>query len=142
MSTAVLLQAPQRWSRRDLLAGQAVVGCVAALAFVTALDVLSDGRLGAPFDVGFVLVCMTAPVAVRTDQLFAVAIAPPLLLALTIWVLAAFWPQSIAMSAVPQSTGVLGHTVAKVVDLGVVLLIAHGLALAATVMRILTDADG
>lgn len=67
-----------------------VVGVVAVLvALVTALEVLIDGRLGPAFDVGFVVLCVAAALAVRTSDFFVVGVLPPLLLAGVVVTLAA-----------------------------------------------------
>ncbi len=46
---------------------------------LAAASILVHGRLGLIFDIGFVLVCVGAALAVRPDDFFRVGILPPLL---------------------------------------------------------------
>lgn len=131
--------APAGLARRDLRAGQAIGLACAALAFVTALDVVTDGRLGLVFSVGFVLTVATIPLAVDVRSLLPAGVLPPILLVVAIGTVTALAPGAVRVEGLPADTGWFGHTLTGVVDHGVQLLIGHGVALLLVVVRVLTD---
>jgi hypothetical protein len=124
-----MLDAPQRLANRDLTAGAAIWLSVLFLALAVALDAF-DGKLGTPFAVAFVLVCLTIPLAVRTEALLAATLLPAALLFGSLWVLAAAFPGLIQVQGVPANTGTFGLLMAQVIDYGVAFLVAEFLALA------------
>lgn len=74
------MSAPTLWEEGHL-AGNRVVR-LAALAglLVMAADLLLGPRLSLLFDLGFVVLCVAAALAVRPADFFVVAVLPPLLL--------------------------------------------------------------
>lgn len=120
------------------LTSRAVVACsVVTLAAVTGLDLL-DGRLGAAFSIGFILVALTAATAVQMNGLFTVGVLPPFLLVGALLVVSLIAPEAIVIANLPDSAGVLGLTLAATVTHGVTLLVGHALAVAVIVARIVT----
>jgi len=132
-----LARTPAVAARYDLTPRAVVVCAAASLAAVTALDLI-DGRLGIAFSVGFVLVVLSAAAAVQERGLFTTGILPPVLLAVTLLVVAATAPDSIVIAGLPADTGVLGRTLSSFIDHGVTLFIGHGLAMVMIVGRIVT----
>jgi mannose/fructose/N-acetylgalactosamine-specific phosphotransferase system component IIC len=66
-----------------------VLAAAAVVVAAIGLDLVVFGRLGLPFDVVFVLTCVSAALAVRRQDFFAVGVLPPLLMAAVVVVLAA-----------------------------------------------------
>ncbi len=136
---ASIASAPAGLARRDLGTRQALWFACGALAVVTALDVLTDQRLGIVFSVGFVLVVATVPLAIDVRSLLPAGVLPPVLLVAAVALVVALAPEAVRVDGLPPDTGWFGRTLTGVVDRGVTLLIGHGLALALVVVRILTD---
>lgn len=137
---ASVVDTSARLSRSDLTARQMVVAAFAAMAAVTALDLL-DGRLGLLFSVGFVLIAGTMPLSVDVRELLPSGVLPPVLLVVTIAVVCAVMPSAIVVDGLPADAGWLARTLGGAVDHGVTLLIGHALAVTSVVARILTDPD-
>lgn len=136
MSQAVS-RTPASLARRDLSARQAIYAACAAMTVVLALD-LADGRLELAFSVGFVLIAVTAALAVDVRSLFATGVLPPALLIGTLTIVAMFWPSAIQIDGLSANAGVIGRALAAVVDHGMTLVIGHGLALGVIALRIFT----
>lgn len=136
---ATVASSPAGLARHDLGARQSILFAVMALAAITTLDVLTDGRLGVIFSVGFVLVVLTVPLAVDVRSLLPAGVLPPVLLVVVVGVVAATSPEAVQVSGLPEGTGWFGRTLTGVIDRGVTLMVGHGLALAAVVARIATD---
>jgi len=132
------LHSPARLSRRDLSARQAILAACAAMAVLTALD-LMDGRLGMLFSVGFVLIAVTAPLSVDTRSLFPTGVLPPALLLGILLVVCLVAPSAIRVEGLPTDAGLIGRFIAAVIDHGLTLVIGHGLAIGVIVLRILTN---
>lgn len=130
-----LARTPSVAARYDLTPRAAVLCSVLALAAITALD-LMDGRLGLVFNVGFVLVVLSAATAVHVRGLFTVGVLPPFLMVGFLLATCALRPEAIVIAGLPENTGVLGMTLAATIDHGVALLVGHGLALVAILARI------
>lgn len=131
-----LARTPAAAARCDLTARGAVVCSVLAMALITALDLI-DGQLGLVFAVGFVLVVLSAAVAVDLSGLFIVGVLPPFLLVATILAVAVIAPEAIVIAGLPAGTGVFGLTLAAAIDNAIALLLGHALAVAAIVTRLL-----
>ncbi|KQY58567.1 hypothetical protein ASD11_02590 [Aeromicrobium sp. Root495] len=138
--TQVAAPSPARLARLDLTSRQVIWGACAVMGAITALDLL-DGALGAPFSVGFVLVVLTAPLAVETGSLFPMGLMPPILLVVALVVVAVLAPQAIAPDGMPADTGRAGRVLAGTIDHGVTLVVGHVLALLAIGLRFMTDRD-
>lgn len=69
-----------------------------ALVLLAALDIALTGRLSYFFDCCFVVSCLVAALAVRRRELFAVAVLPPLALALVVAATAAVEPAALSAS--------------------------------------------
>lgn len=136
MATSVA-HSPAGLSGADLAGRQAIWLAFATMAAVTALDLI-DGRLSFVFSLGFVLVVVTMPFAVRVGALFPTGVLPPVLLVLTLTVVAAFWPEAIVVDGMPADTGTPGRVLAGTIDRGITLMVGHGLAIAAIILRIVT----
>lgn len=130
---------PAGLARKDLGARQSIWLACAALALVVALDLLTDGRLGIVFSVGFVLVVATVPLAVDPRSLLPAGVLPPVLLTVAIGLVVMIAPEAVDVAGLPKDTGWLGRTLTGTIDRGITLMIGHGLALAMVVLRILTD---
>jgi hypothetical protein len=96
------------------------VVAAAALALVAVVLIsLVLGRLGLFFDLGFVVVCVAAALAVRPQDFFTVGVLPPLLLASTVTVLAVVDRAAVARAddAVAQAvvSGLAHHAIALVI---------------------------
>ena len=92
---------------------------VLGLALLVLADVLLDGRLGLPFDLGLVVLSVVAALWVRPSDFFTVGVLPPLLLAATVVTLVAVdrgavaQPDDAALQAVVS--GLAHHALALVV---------------------------
>ena len=133
---SALLRAPRRLAGHDLTARQAVMLAVVALVVVTALD-LTDHRLGLPFSLGFVLVVATVPIAVRADGFFVAGVLPPVLFAVAMLAVSAFFGSALVLDGTPEHVGILGRALSGTIAFGVPLLIGHALALVVIVLRVL-----
>lgn len=136
---AIVATAPAGLAQRDLGPRRAVALAVAALAVLTALDLVTDGRLGIVFSVGFVLVVATIPLAVEARSLLPAGVVPPVLLTVFVGAAVLLSPGAVPVEGLPPDTGWLGRTLAGTIERGVTLLVGHGLALTGIVVRILTD---
>lgn len=105
-----------------------------ALGVVTWLD-LTDGSLGVAFAVGFVLTVITAPMAVNQRSLVTTGVLPPVLLIVTLFVVALVAPNAIASDGLKADAGTLARTIATTLDHGLALVIGHALALAVIALR-------
>ncbi|TXL61491.1 DUF6542 domain-containing protein [Aeromicrobium terrae] len=128
---------PAGLAGRDLTARGAVTMACATLGVVTVLDLL-DGRLGIVFSIGFVLAAVTAPVSVESRGLLPTGVLPPVLLVGALMLVAVVNSDALVVDGLSPDVGAFGRLVASVVDHGIVLVVGHGLALAAIVARIVT----
>lgn len=135
---ASVAHSPARLARTDLSSRQVVWLACASLAAVTALDLL-DGRLGILFSVGFVLVVATMPLAIDVRQLLPAGVLPPVLLLAAVATVSLVAGDAIVVEGMPSDVGWAGRTLAGTVDRGVTLMVGHGLAILAVVVRIVTD---
>ena len=108
-----------------------VLVAAAALVAATLLSLLVGDRIGAFFDVVFVLTCLGAALAVRPRDFFTVGVLPPLLLAATVLLLALADRGAVARAddALAQAlvSGLAHHALA--------LVLGYGLALAVLALR-------
>ncbi|MEJ7633929.1 MAG: DUF6542 domain-containing protein [Aeromicrobium sp.] len=139
MSQAVT-RSPSAMARRDLGARQAIVAACVAMAAVTGLD-LMDGRLGLLFSLGFILIAVTAPLAVDVRSLFPTGVLPPALLIGSLLLVCMFASSAIQVDGLAKDAGLVARFIAAVIDHGLTLVIGHGLALGIIALRILTDPD-
>ena len=119
---------------RDLNGAAVVVMAFVAMAAVIWLD-LTDGTLGPAFTVGFVLVALTAPMAVDVRAIVTTGVLPPPLLILTLFTVALIEPSAIEVPGLAADAGVFTRTIATTLDHGVTLVIGHALALTMIVVR-------
>ena len=99
-----------------------------AMAAIVWLD-LSDGTLGPAFTVGFILVVLTAPMAVDLRSIVSTGVLPPALLILTLFGVVLFEPEAIEVPGLAADANAITHTIATTLDHGVALVIGHALAL-------------
>lgn len=104
------------------------------MAAIVWLD-LTDGTLGAAFTVGFILVALTAPMAVDLRAIVTTGVLPPALLILTLFGVVLIEPGAIEVPGLTADAGALTRTVATTLDHGVALVIGHALALTMIVVR-------
>lgn len=104
------------------------------MAAIVWLD-LTDGTLGAAFTVGFILVALTAPMAVDLRAIVTTGVLPPALLILTLFGVVLIEPGAIEVPGLAADAGALTRTVATTLDHGVALVIGHALALTMIVVR-------
>ena len=76
----VPVSAPTLWEEGRMAGSRVTRLAVLAGLLVLALDLAINGRLTLIFDIGFVLVCVGAALAVRPRDFFHVGVLPPLLL--------------------------------------------------------------
>lgn len=124
---------------RHLIGGDPSAPVVVLAAFVTmgvitALD-LTDGHLGFAFSLGFVLVVMTAPLAIRLRSIVVTGVLPPPLLIVTLVAVVLIDPAAVAVQGVTAEHGTAARAVAATLDHGLTLIVGHGLALAMIVVR-------
>ena len=105
-----------------------------AMAAIIWLD-LTDDKLGAAFTVGFILIALTAPMAVNLRSIVTTGVLPPLLLILTLFGVAVFEPSAIEVPGLAADAGTITRTIATTLDHGVALVIGHALALTMIVLR-------
>ncbi len=105
-----------------------------AMAAVVWLD-LTDGTLGSAFTAGFILVALTAPMAVDLRSIVSTGVLPPPLLILTLFGVVLIEPGAIEVAGLAADTGAVTRTIAATLDHGVALVIGHALALAMIVVR-------
>jgi len=105
-----------------------------AMAGIIWLD-LTDGTLGAAFTVGFILVALTAPMAVDLREIVTTGVLPPALMILTLFGVVLIEPGAIEVPGLAADAGILTRTVATTLDHGVALVIGHALALTMIVVR-------
>lgn len=105
----------------------AVLGGLAVLA----VDLAVTGRLSVVFDIGFVLVCLGAALAVHPGDFFRVGVLPPLLL-LGITILTAFVDRT---RIADTDDGLVQAVVSGLADRATGLLTAYLMALAVLVIR-------
>jgi hypothetical protein len=74
------VSAPTLWEEGHLSGSRVVRLAVLAALVVLAVDLLLGPELSLLFDLGFVVLCVAAALAVRPADFFAVAVLPPLLL--------------------------------------------------------------
>lgn len=132
---------PVALSRRDLSARQAIVWACTAMAVVTFLDLIGDGRLGGLFSVGFILIAVTTPLSVDVRSLFAPGILPPLLMIASILTIAIIHPTAITSDGLAASAGTIQRLIAGIINQATALVVGHLLALAVIALRITTDPD-
>lgn len=130
-----LARTPAAAARYDLTPRATVLCSVLALAAITWLDLI-DGRLGFAYSLGFAMVVLSAAAAVQERGFFMTGVLPPALLVGSLFVIAALTPDAIVIGGLPESTGLLGLTLAATIDHAIVLLIGHALAMAMILGRI------
>lgn len=105
-----------------------------AMAGVVWLD-LTDDTLGPAFTVGFILVALTAPMAVDLRSIVSTGVLPPPLLILTLFGVVLIEPGAIEVPGLAADAGAITRTIATTLDHGVALVIGHALALTMIVVR-------
>jgi hypothetical protein len=118
----------------DVSGRNVVVAAVLAMAVVCGLDLI-DGRLGLAFSIGFVLIAITVPMAIELRSVVVAGVLPPVLLIVALFTVALINPTALTVEGLHRDAGVFARTLAAVLDHGLTLVIGHGLALAAIVLR-------
>jgi hypothetical protein len=80
----------------------------AATLLFAVLDVALTGRVGLVFDMGFVIVCVTAALGFRPTDLYPAAVMPPLLFAATVGSVAVVAPATLVGQADGFGQGFMG----------------------------------
>lgn len=124
-------------SRSDPSSRRVLFGSTVALAAVVALD-LDDGQLGVLFSVGFILIVVTAALAVDRSGLFMAGFLPPSLMIGAIVAVATFSETALVRDGTPHSESTSAQVLAGLIYFSGSLIIGHGLALAAIGMRNMT----
>jgi hypothetical protein len=119
---------------RDLNGTAVVVMAFLAMAAIAWLD-LTDGTLGLAFTVGFILVAVTAPMAVDLRSIVSTGVLPPPLLILTLFGVVLIEPGAIEVPGLAVDAGAITRTIGTTLDHGVTLVIGHSLALTTIVLR-------
>jgi ABC-type uncharacterized transport system permease subunit len=84
------------WEEGHERGHQVVALGLALVLTVVALDVSLVGRVGAFFDIGFVIVCVTVALLVRSEDFFTVGVLPPLVMLAAFVLLAVSRPAALA----------------------------------------------
>ena len=121
-------------SGRDLTGPAVVILAFAAMAGVAWLD-LTDGTIGPALSVGFVLVAVTAPLAVQLRSIVTTGVLPPPLLILTLVGIVLIEPGAVEVEGLAADAGTAARAIAATLDHGLTLVIGHALALATIVVR-------
>jgi len=111
-----------------------IVMAFVAMAAIVWLD-LSDGTLGPAFTVGFILVALTAPMAVDLRSIVSTGVLSPALLILTLFSVALIEPGAVEVPGLASDAGAITRTIATTLDHGVALVVGHALALAMIIVR-------
>jgi predicted neutral ceramidase superfamily lipid hydrolase len=136
--TQAAARTPARSARHDLSARQAIVCACLAMTAIVLLD-LVDGRLDLLYSVGFVLIVVTAPLAVGVRTLFPTGVLPAALLVGSLLLVCLFEPSAIQVSGMQKDAGTIARLIAATIDHGMTLVIGQVLALAVIALRILSD---
>jgi hypothetical protein len=104
------------------------------MAAIVWLD-LTDGTLGLAFSVGFIMVAITAPMAVDLRSIVSTGVLPPPLLIVTLFGVALIEPGAIEVPGLAVDAGTITRTIGTTLDHGVTLVIGHALALTTIVLR-------
>nr|MCW2727529.1 hypothetical protein [Aeromicrobium sp.] len=136
--TQAVPRTPARTARHDLSARQAIVAACLAMTAIVLLD-LADGRLDLLYSVGFVLIVVTAPMAVGVRSLFPTGVLPPALLIGSLLLICLVEPSAIRVSGMDPDAGTFARLIAATIDHGMTLAIGQCLALLVIVLRILGD---
>ncbi len=118
----------------DLSGGAVIALAFLAIAAVVWLD-LTDDTLGSAFAVGFVLIALTAPMAVDLRSIVTTGVLPPVLLILTLFAVVLLEPAAIEAPGLAEDAGTMTRTIATTLDHGLPLVIGHTLALTMIVVR-------
>jgi hypothetical protein len=137
--TQAVRTTPPRTARRDLTARQAIIAACSAMTAIVLLD-LVDARLGLLYSVGFVLIVVTAPLAVGVRQMFATGVLPSVLLIVSLLLVCLFQPSAIRVEGMDAGAGTAARLIAATLDHGLTLVVGQLLALGVITLRILGDA--
>lgn len=121
-------------SGRDLTGPGVVILAFAAMAGIAWLD-LTDGSIGPALSIGFVLVVVTAPLAVHLRSIVTTGVLPPPLLILTLIGIVVLQPNAVEGSGLAADAGTATRAIAATLDHGLTLVIGHALALTTIVVR-------
>jgi type III secretory pathway component EscV len=136
--TQAVRTTPPRTARRDLTARQAIIAACLAMAAVVLLD-LVDTRLDLLYSVGFVLIVVTAPLAVGVRQMFATGVLPSVLLIASLLLVCLFQPSAIRVEGMDADAGTAARLIAATLDHGLTLVVGQLLALGVITLRIVGD---
>ena len=131
---ATLARVPANLSRHDLTTGGTIMMSVLALSIISSIDLL-DNEIGAVFTVGYLLVVVTAPLAVTERGLYVITLMPPVLLMLAMLTIASLNPEALVIENLPESTGPVGHAISATMKNGGILMLGQGLAIVASLLR-------
>jgi hypothetical protein len=129
-----------RTARRDLTARQAIIAACLAMTAIVLLD-LVDSRLDLLYSVGFVLIVVTAPLAVGFRQMFATGVLPSVLLIASLLLVCVFAPSAIRVEGLAADAGTAARLIAATLDHGLTLVIGQLLALGVITLRTLGDPE-
>jgi hypothetical protein len=85
-----------------------VAAAGAAMLLLAVVEVALTGRVGLVFDMGFVIICVTAALSFRRTDLFTAAVMPPLMFVATVGSVALVAPAALARDAGGFGEGLLG----------------------------------
>ncbi|MET0819690.1 MAG: DUF6542 domain-containing protein [Aeromicrobium sp.] len=139
--TQAVRSTPPRTAQRDLSARQAIVAACVAMTAIAVLD-LVDSRLDLLYSVGFVLIVVTAPLAVGVRQMFATGVLPSVLLIASLLMVCLLQPSAIRVEGMDAGAGTAARLIAATLDHGLTLVIGQVLAMVVITLRILGDARG
>lgn len=116
------MSAPTLWEEGRWSGTRVTRLAICACLLLVALDVAASGGLGRTFDVGFVLLCVGAALAIRPEEFFSVGVLPPMLLLGICSALAVVHRSAIA----PAGGGLVQAVISGLAHHSAGLLIAHG----------------
>lgn len=126
---------------RELPPGQVVVAGVLSTGVVAALSIGATGRLSWMFVLGFILICITLPLAASDSAMLTTAVLPPLLMLATSVAVAASVPEAIEVTGLSESAGLVQRAIAGFVDQSTALALGTVLTLAGVGLRMASRAD-
>jgi hypothetical protein len=131
---ATIARVPANLSRHDLTTGGTIMMSAVTLGIVVSIDLL-DNSIGAVFTVGFLLVVVTAPLAVTDRGLYVIALMPPVLMLLSMLAIASLNPEALVVENLPDTTGPIGHAISAMMQNGGVLMLGQALTIVAALLR-------
>ncbi|MCW2747999.1 MAG: hypothetical protein JWP10_1141 [Nocardioidaceae bacterium] len=129
---------PGTFARRDLIGGQIALIGLLAMGFVTVLSIAVTGSIGTFYGLAFVLISVTLPLSAHIKALFVPGILPPIMMIVSLTLIALFDPSAIQVDQMADSAGVVQRVINGLISQAAALVLGHLLALLTIWFRIAT----